>query len=254
MRGRLHVADDADALARAAAGEFLVYAWEAIRARGRFTVALAGGDTPRAAYAEIAATWRKWGDGPLDWSRVHVFWGDERHVSPDDPRSNYRMAWETLLSRVPLPPANIHPVAATLPDPRDGASRYEATLRDFFGVDAPAFPRFDLVLLGMGADGHTASLFPGDEALEEVRRLAVASPGPPGQEGGGNDWRITLTLPVLNHAATVVVLASGARKATAMHRVLEGPTADPLLPIERLNPESGALVWMVDREAAPWVR
>lgn len=252
MRGRLHVAEDADALARAAAGEFLVYAWEAVRARGRFTVALAGGDTPRAAYAEIAATWRDWGDGPLDWSRVHVFWGDERHVSPDDPRSNYRMARETLLSRVPLPPSNIHPVPTTLPDPRDGASRYEATLRDFFDGDGGgALPRFDLVLLGMGADGHTASLFPDHEALEEARRLAVATSGP---GGGVGDWRVTLTLPVLNHAATVVVLVSGARKAATLHRVLEGPSADPLLPIERLNPESGALVWMVDREAAPWIR
>jgi len=252
MRGRLHVAADADALARAAAGEFLVYAWEAIRARGRFTVALAGGDTPRAAYAEIAATWRTWGDGPLDWDRVHVFWGDERHVPPDDPRSNYGMARETLLSRVPLPPANVHPVPAALPDPRDGASRYDAMLRDFFEVEeGQAFPRFDLVLLGMGADGHTASLFPGGETLREGRRLAVATPGP---EDGVGDWRITLTLPVLNHAATVVVLVSGARKSATLHSVLEGPAADPPLPIERLNPESGALVWMADREAAPWVR
>lgn len=162
------------------------------------------------------------------------------------------MARETLLSRVPLPRPNIHPVEAALPDPRDGASRYEAALRDFFEVGGAAFPRFDLVLLGMGADGHTASLFPGDEALEEVRRLAVATPGP---GDGVGDWRITLTLPVLNSAATVVVLASGARKAATLHRVLEGPPgAGPLLPIERVNPESGALVWMVDREAAPWVR
>ena len=251
MRGRLHVAPDADALARAAADEFQVYALEAIRARGRFTVALAGGDTPRAAYAQIAATWKNWGDGPLDWSRVHLFWGDERHVPADDPRSNYRMARETLISHVPLPPSNIHPVPAALPDPRDGASRYEAMLREFFELDARAFPSFDLVLLGMGADGHTASLFPGDEALEEVRRLAVATPGP---GDGVGDWRVTLTLPVLNRAASVVVLVSGARKAATLRRVLEGPAVEPLLPAQRLNPESGSLVWMADREAAPWVR
>ena len=251
MRGRLHVAPDADALARAAAGEFQVYALEAIRARGRFTVALAGGDTPRAAYAQIASTWKGWDDGPLDWSRVHLFWGDERHVPPDDARSNYRMARETLISRVPLPPSNIHPVPAALPDPRDAASRYEAMLRDFFELDPRAFPHFDLVLLGMGADGHTASLFPGGEALEEARRLAVATPGP---GDGVGDWRVTLTLPVLNRAASVVVLVSGAKKAATLRRVLEGPAVEPLLPVQRLNPESGSLVWMVDREAAPWIR
>jgi 6-phosphogluconolactonase len=250
MRGRLHVVPDADALARAAADEFLVYAWEAIRARGRFTAALAGGDTPRATYAQIAASWKAWSDGPFDWGRVHLFWGDERHVPPDDPRSNYGMARESLISRVPIPPANIHAVPAALPDPRDAASRYEAGLRDFFELDARAFPRFDLVILGMGADGHTASLFPGGEALEEQHRLAVATPGP---GAGIGEWRITLTLPVLNRAASVLVLVSGAGKAATLHRALEGPETEPLLPVQRLNPDSGSLVWMVDREAAPWL-
>jgi len=251
MRGRLHLVPDADALAKAAADEFLVYAWEAIRARGRFTVALAGGDTPRAAYAEIAATWKEWSDGPLDWGRVHVFWGDERHVPPGDPRSNFRMARESLISRVPLPRENVHRVPAELPDPRDAASRYEALLRDFFDLDARGFPRFDLVILGMGSDGHTASLFPGDEALDEEHRLAVAVPGP---GPGVGEWRITLTLPVLNRAGSALVLVSGAGKTAILRRALEGPETEPRLPIERLSPESGSLVWMVDREAAPWVR
>ena len=249
-RGRLHVVADADALARTAAGEFLAYAWEAIRARGRFTVALAGGDTPRAAYAQIAAIWKEWGAGPLDWTRVHLFWGDERHVPPDDPRSNLRMARESLIARVPIPRGNVHPVPAALPDPHDSASRYEAALRDFFELDARAFPRFDLVILGMGADGHTASLFPGGDAVDEEHRLAVATPRP---GAGVGEWRVTLTLPVLNRAASVVVLVSGAGKAAMLHRVLEGPETPPLLPIQRLRPESGSLVWMVDREAAPWV-
>ena len=253
MRGRLHLATDADALARAVAGEFLAYAWEAIRARGRFTVALAGGDTPRAAYAQIAATWKEWSEGRLDWGRVHLFWGDERHVPPDDRRSNLRMARESLISRVPIPRGNVHPVPAALPDPRDAASHYEGSLREFFELDARAFPRFDLALLGMGADGHTASLFPGAEALEEEHHLAVATE-PPGPGAGVGEWRITLTLPVLNRAASVVVLVSGAGKAATLHRALEGPEPTPLLPVQRLNPESGSLVWIVDREAAPWVR
>ncbi|HKQ18714.1 MAG TPA: 6-phosphogluconolactonase [Candidatus Eisenbacteria bacterium] len=249
MRGRLHVAPDADSLARTAADEFQVYAWEAIRARGRFTAALAGGDTPRAAYAQIAATWRKWSDGPLDWARVHIFWGDERHVPPDDPRSNYRMARETLISHVPLPPENVHPIPAAHPDPRDAAARYSGALREFFELEPRGLPRFDLVLLGMGADGHTASLFPGSDALEEDGRLAVATRGP-----AGDEWRITLTLPVLNHAGSLVVLVSGAAKASTLRRVLEGPETAPSLPIQRLNPDSGSLVWIVDREAAPWIR
>jgi 6-phosphogluconolactonase len=251
MRGRLHVVPDADALARAAAGEFLAYAREAIRARGRFTVALAGGDTPRAAYAQVAATWREWSGGPLDWSRVHLFWGDERHVPPSDARSNFRMARESLIVHVPLPRENVHRVPAEMPDPRDAASRYEVMLRDFFELDDRAFPKLDLALLGLGADGHTASLFPGDDAVDEERHLAVAAPGP---GNGVGEWRITLTLPVLNRAASVVVLVSGAGKTAMLHRALEGPETEPLLPIQRLRPESGTLVWMVDREAAPWVR
>src|SRR6185503_1126164 len=140
---------------------------------------------------QIAATWKEWSEGPLDWGRIHVFWGDERHVRPDDPRSNFRMARENLITRVPLPRENVHRVLAELPDPRDAASRYEAALRDFFGLDDRAFPRFDLVLLGMGLDGHTASLFPGNDAVDEERRLAIAVPGP---GDGVSEWRITLTL------------------------------------------------------------
>jgi 6-phosphogluconolactonase len=250
MRGRLHVVADADALARTAADEFQVYAWEAIRARGRFTVALAGGDTPRAVYAQIAATWKEWPDGPLDWNRVHVFWGDERHVPPSDPRSNFRMARENLIARVPIPRENVHRVPAEFPDPRDAASKYEVTLREFFDLEAGGFPGFDLVILGMGADGHTASLFPDGDAIEEERRLAVAAPGPGDRVG---EWRITLTLPVLNRAASIVVLVSGAGKAAMLRRVLEGPETEPLVPIQRINPKSGSLVWIVDHEAAPWV-
>lgn len=160
------------------------------------------------------------------------------------------MARESLISRVPLPRENVHRIPAELPDPRDAASRYETNLRDFFELDARAFPRFDLVFLGMGLDGHTASLFPGDDAVDEGRRLAVAVPGP---GDGVTEWRITLTLPVLNHAASVVVLVSGAGKAATLHRVLEDTDSEPVLPIQRLHPGTGSLVWMVDREAAPWV-
>lgn len=161
------------------------------------------------------------------------------------------MARETLIAQVPLPRENVHRVPAEMPDPRDAAARYETMLRDFFDLDDRAFPQLDLALLGLGADGHTASLFPGDAAVDEERRLAVAAPGPGDVVG---EWRITLTLPVLNRAASVVVLVSGAGKTAMLHRALEGPETEPLLPIQRLRPQSGTLVWMVDREAAPWVR
>jgi 6-phosphogluconolactonase len=241
----LRVVRDPETLSRVAAEVFLTFGAEAIRDRGRFTVALSGGTTPRATYERIAETWRRGPEGPLDWARVHLFWGDERTVPIDDPRSNYHMVNEAMLEHVPIPSENVHDVPAALPDPREAANVYEARLVEFFHTGEGEAPRFDLILLGLGPEGHVASLFPGTEALEETERLVAAN-----WVESHQTWRITLTLPVLNAAAHLMVLVAGAEKAEALARVLRGPHVPPLLPAERLAPTAGTLVWLADRKAA----
>jgi 6-phosphogluconolactonase len=200
---------------------------------GPFRMALSGGSTPRALYARLASR-------EIAWSRLEFFWGDERFVPHGDPRSNYAMARETLLDRVPVGPAQIHPIP-TDGDPADAANRYEARLKQAYGSDRiGATPLFDLVLLGLGEDGHTASLFPGDAALEErehwVAPAATQSPEP----------RITLTYPALESSRAVVFFVTGAEKAGAVKGVLAG---DGELPAARLKPR-GQTVWFLDRAAA----
>lgn len=227
---------------RAAAEIFADAAVEAGRARGRFTVALAGGSTPRGAYELLA---REPLRGRVPWADVHVFWGDERHVPPDHPDSNYRMAREALLAHVPLTEGNVHRIPAENPDTSATAATYEQTLRRLFTTSAGRAPRFDLILLGMGPDGHTASLFPGGRAVEERERLVVAEH----VEGVGG-WRITLTLPVLNAAARVVFLVTGAEKAAALATVLGPEGARSGLPAALVRPSEGRLSWLVDAPAA----
>ncbi|HEU4764500.1 MAG TPA: 6-phosphogluconolactonase [Candidatus Eisenbacteria bacterium] len=241
----LRVVSDPEALAHAAAQEFLRLGVEAIRARGRFDAVLSGGSTPRATYERIAATWKEAPGGPLDWTRVRLFWGDERHVPPDDPQNNYRMANDAMIEHVPIPPENIYPVPSAIPDAREAASRYEARIMEALHLGPDDVPRFDLILLGMGPDGHVASIFPGTEAVEEEKRLVMGN-----WVDATKTWRITLTLPVLNHAANVIVLVAGAEKAPALRRVVRGPHTPPLLPAERLNNKDGTLLWLADREAA----
>ena len=169
----IRILADGDDLCRVAAEEFVRLADEAVRARGRFTVALSGGSTPEALYRLLAAE-----DGGfrarVPWGQAHFFWGDERHVPPDHPDSNYRMAYEAMLSRVPVPPGNVHRIPAENPDAAEAAAEYAQTLRRFFDVAAGRFPRFDLILLGMGSDGHTASLFAGTDAVHDRTRLVAA--------------------------------------------------------------------------------
>jgi len=255
MAVKLGVAESSAALAENAAAEFLRLGQEAIAVRGAFRVALAGGESPRPTYEKIAATWREAPGGALPWDRVHVYWSDERMVPRDDPRSNFAMAQAALLSRVPLPEANIHPIAVNPGDPEAAAADYEKTFRETF-APAEGLPRFDLVFLGMGSDGHTASLFPGAPTLHERSRLAVAARHPDTGEP-----RVTLTFPVLNHAADVIVLVTGVSKSAMLERAvrtagrrLGGALGDLLLPIEMLRPETGTLLWMADQEAAPWAR
>lgn len=256
MAIRLEVTAGGDALAEAAAAEFLRLAADAIRSRGAFRVALAGGATPRATYGRIAASWREAPGGPLMWDRVHLFWGDERMVPANDPRSNYGMAHAALIERVPIPAAHVHPIPADAANAAGAAIRYETILKQEFAHErGAAVPRFDLVMLGVGTDGHTASLFPGDPALGERSRLAVATTQP---ETG--EPRVTLTLPVLNHAAATVVLAAGRDKSAALRRAVRGGDrgagsagAGPL-PIELLRPTAGTLLYLADEDAAPWAR
>jgi len=228
-------------LFQAAAEEVIRSATDAVAKRGRFTIALSGGSTPRNLYTLIAAN----ASATLPWDKMFFFWGDERHVPPDSPDSNYRMAKESLLSKVPIPPANIFPVPAENPDAAQVADIYEQTLRKFFAVAPGEFPRFDLILLGMGPDGHTASLFPETAALQEKSRLVVANWV---EKLGGS--RITFTLPLLNSARCVTFLVSGTDKAAALHEVLEGNAPADKYPSRLVQPSDGKLIWFVDRAAA----
>jgi 6-phosphogluconolactonase len=222
-------------LAEAAARDFATRAQEAIDERGRFAVALAGGSTPKATYEVLARDYAN----ELDWSRVHVFFGDERTVPPDDEDSNYRMAYETLLSHVPV--GSVHRMRGELP-PDEAAAAYEEEVRAFFGqVDVP---RFDLILCGLGEDGHTLSLFPETAALDVTDRWVVANP-----VLKLGTTRLTLTIPVLNESRAVTFLVAGESKAEALKEVLEGDADPRAYPAKLVRPESGDLTWMVDRAA-----
>ena len=235
----LRVVSDVAALNRAAADEFARCAEDAVRERGRFTVALSGGNTPRAVYALLASEYKT----AVPWDKMFIFFGDERHVPPEDAASNYRMANESLLSRVPIPAQNIHRIQAEL-DAQRAAEKYEETLKAFFNLKAGELPWFDLVMLGMGEDGHTASLFPGTDALHETARLAVAN-----RVEKLDTERITLTLPVLNAAAEVMVIISGENKAEILNRVVHSGGM-PEFPIQLVRPKNGRLLWIVERQAA----
>jgi len=235
----VRVYENAAELTRAAADEIGLRIHRALHESDRFTWALAGGSTPRELYRMFA------GDSYRDrlpWQAMHFFWGDERHVPPDHPQSNYRMAREAMLDAVPVPAANIHRIVSEESDAEQAAARYEAELRAFFALAPGERPRFDVVLLGLGKDGHTASLFPGSAAVRERERLVVAPWVP-----AFNSFRITLTPPVLNHARGVVFLVSGAAKAEALRAVLEGERDPDRYPAQVVE---GNRLWMADREAA----
>ena len=225
-----------------AAARFRLLAADNIASAGRFSVALSGGSTPRALYRLLAEP--PFGEA-IDWRRVHLFWGDERFVPPDHPDSNYRLAREAFISRVPIPAANVHPIPTEGGDPEATAAQYEETLRHFFATPEGEMPHFDLILLGMGAEGHTASLFPGSPALDEHDRLVVATYIP--KLGA---WRLTLTPPVLRCARHVLFLVSGLDKASALREVLEGPYDPRRLPAQVARPDKGDLTWLADGAAA----
>jgi 6-phosphogluconolactonase len=246
MTTAIEVLRDGDALMHAAAERFVAVAASAARASGRCVVALSGGSTPTRLYQLLA---RDPYAGRIDWTRVHLLWGDERCVPPDDPASNYHMARAALLDHVPLPPDNIHRIHGE-DDPSAAAAAYERALRRLFAT--PTGPprttpgaRCDLVLLGMGDNGHTASLFPRLSAVRETQRWVLAE-----YVGEVSMWRVTLTPVVINAAAAVLFLVAGREKAAMLRRVLEGPRDPGALPAQIVAPHHGLLCWLVDAAAA----
>ncbi|WP_202882300.1 6-phosphogluconolactonase [Candidatus Manganitrophus noduliformans] len=233
---------DREDLGDQAARSFVRLAQEAVSLRGRFSAALAGGATPRALYRSLvsAAFAEK-----ISWKSVHLFWGDERAVPPGHPDSNYHLANETLISHVPIPPQNVHRMRGERSDLQAAADEYEKTLHDFFGPSDPGWPSFDLVLLGIGSDGHTASLFPGSPVLKETVRW-VAAP----YVEKLNAVRLTLTLPALNHARRVIFLAAGKEKRSIIRDVLSDDSPSTDLPARMVQPRKGARLFFLDQDAA----
>jgi 6-phosphogluconolactonase len=243
---KIEIVEDKEELNRRAAESFKDIADEAIARKGSFTTALAGGSTPRSVYELLASEPFK---ARVDWTRVYFFFGDERFVQPDSEESNYRMAREAILEPLGVPPENIFRWETECDDPAETASRYEKTIRRFFDLHKSGendhIPRFDLILLGMGPDGHTASLFPFSPALRENEKLAAAN-----WVEKLDAFRVTLTFPVLNHAANVIFLVAGDEKAETLAAVLEGEFNPDRLPSQEVEPLDGRLVWLVDRAAA----
>jgi len=234
---------DANAMVQTAAAEFVEAAREAVSLKDSFSVALSGGSTPKALYGLLL------NNGPLramvPWCKIQFFFGDERHVPPDDAESNFRMASEAMLAKAPIDSKQVHRIKGEIESAAAAAEEYERDLRMSFRLEAGALPRFDLVLLGMGPEGHTASLFPGTKALKEERRLVVSN-----WVGKLYTDRITLTPPVLNNAARVVFMVHGAEKAPALKAVLEGPYEPEQLPAQMIHPKQGKVLWLADPTAA----
>jgi 6-phosphogluconolactonase len=240
---KYYVEPDAEALARRAAHHFVEMVSEAAEANGRVRIAISGGSTPKAAFQLLADPSQPWRQR-MPWGILDIFWVDERTVPPDHPESNYRMTREALLDQVPLQPQQIHRMEGEL-EPEVAAARYESELRNSLRLEGAEYPRFDLVSLGMGDDGHTASLFPRTAALHEMGRLVTANQVPQ-----KDTWRITLTWPVINHARSVFFLIAGTDKAAPVHEVFTGPRDPERLPSQLIWPSSGILTLFLDKAAA----
>jgi 6-phosphogluconolactonase len=233
----IQVCNDPESLSEAAARLFVKRSRRAVQVQNQFSVALAGGHTPERTYQILS---QPHFHDQVPWTKVHVFWSDERCVPPDDPRSNAHMAHQALLDRVPIPPDQIHPIRCNQ-NPQQAAEEYESLLRDFFAGRSPCF---DLILLGLGENGHTASIFPGTLAVEEQKRWVTAV-----FVAEQAMWRITMTPLLINHAAMVAFLVAGTAKARVLQRVLGGPFESYDLPAQLIQPVSGGLDWIVDEAA-----
>jgi 6-phosphogluconolactonase len=238
----IRILSDGAAIAKRAAQEFVQAAGSAVRENGSFHVALAGGSTPKALYSLLATDSALRSQVP--WDKMHLFFGDERHVGPEHPDSNFRMATEAMISKVPLKPEQVTRIKGECPDTEQAALEYEKALRDNFKVRDGEYPRFDLLLAGMGNEGHTLSLFPGTKALHADGRVAVRN-----WVGKLYTERITLTAPAASNAARILFMVTGADKALALKAVLEGPYEPEQLPAQFLQPKNGKLLWLVDTAA-----
>jgi len=240
---KYYVESDPSALARRAVEYFVEMAGEAVEAQGRARVAISGGSTPKATFELLADPNQPWRQR-MPWEKLDLYWVDERCVPPDNIESNYRMTREALLDHVPLKPGQIHRIEGEL-EPEAAAVRYEEVLRSSFRLDGAGSPRFDLVALGLGSDGHTASLFPHSQAVHEMSRLVAANRVP--QTGAS---RVTLTWPTINHARSVFFIISGEDKASILKEVLTGPRDPERLPSQLIWPSSGILTLILDKAAA----
>jgi len=242
LEREIRILPDGLAIAKRAAQEFVQAAAAAVRAKGSFNVSLAGGSTPKALYSLLVndPTLRS----QVPWDKLHLFFGDERHVPPDHPDSNFRMATEAMISKSPLKPAQVTRIKAEYPDAEKAALEYEKALREYFKLKDAEYPRFDLLLVGMGNEGHTLSLFPGTKALHPDGRIVVSN-----WIGKLYTERITLTAPAANNAAEIIFMVTGADKACALKAVLEGPFEPEQLPAQLLQPKNGKLLWLVDAAA-----
>ena len=242
MEREIRILADGAAIAKRAAQEFVQAAASAVREKGSFNIALAGGSTPKALYSLLVndPTLRS----QVPWDKMHLFFGDERHVAPDHPDSNFRMATEAMISKSPMKPEQVTRIKGEYPDAGQAALEYEEALREYFKLKNGEYPRFDLVLVGMGNEGHTLSLFPGTKALHADGRIAVRN-----WVGKLYAERITLTAPAASNAARVIFMVTGADKAPALKAVLEGPFEPEQLPAQLLQPKNGKLLWLVDTAA-----
>lgn len=238
----IRVYPDYELLSQAAAEFFVAQARSAIEERDAFFVCLSGGNTPRRAYQILTDPRHR---DQVDWQKVHVFWGDERCVPPDDPKSNERMAWRALLDHVPIPSGQVYPIRCA-DSPQMAAQKYETLLHARFG---PGETAFDLIFLGLGENGHTASLFPDTAALEEQKNWVAAV-----YVREQDLYRVTLTAPVINMAKKIVFLVSGEDKAAVLKEVLEGPSNPFHLPAQLIKPADGELIWLVDNKAGRLLR
>ncbi|MGW8256778.1 MAG: 6-phosphogluconolactonase [Thermoguttaceae bacterium] len=244
----LVICDDSDVLARKAADLIVQAAQEAFDARGMFKLALSGGFTPQKTFALLALPDRR---SAIDWSKTYIFFSDERFVPARDPRSNFRMAEEALLAQIEIPVSNVFPLSSECDCAAEAAKDYENKLLSFFAKSGEiAQPRFDLILLGLGDDGHTASLFPNSPALCVEESYVTSSK--PGKSPPAVD-RVTFTLPLLNAAKHILFLVSGANKASALHATLQGDAGSDCPPAAAVRPTNGIVTWIVDKDAAKFL-